>query len=999
MAGLALLIAGAILAQAQLPGLWTPLPPVPLPAGTGLADHSATLLADGTILIAGGESAEITPIATGAPGLSAANLYQPSQNGWFPLPNMASDRASHGAAVLANGTSVLVAGGYNMATTVAIANLGGGGNCGLQGPSGGAGADLGFGSTNAELFDETTFGWTVVASMNSPRAEFTLVRLPDGRILAPAGSWKDQTAEIFDPTANTWSFTGGMNAQRAGAATTRLFDGRVFVAGGNFGYNVGGIAINCPTDAEVYDPSTNSWSGAGGMSKNHYHATATEVRVADGTRRVLVAGGFDGDDSNLAVLQTTELWDPSTNSFTQAAPMLSPRAFHTATLLPSGQVLVTGGVGGVNTRIPLNTTEIYDPVANTWTAAQNLSVARVGHTATLELGPGPTKVVVVGGISINASNIAEFVSSAELFQPTPISSNVSLFPTQTLSGTFNESSCSNPGVQAFVTSGTGIGTPTGQVSFTDGGTPVGTLALVNGGALLNVPPLSLGTHTLQATYNGDSAFTAATSQVLTQQVVPPPVQVTGPPTSNLGSVVTLVAAVPEGATSPFNFTWTPPSGTLLSPTCPTPTYCGVPPSLGPNVFTVTGTDATGCHLATGSFTVNVLPTHFGISVPSSVVAGVPFNLTLTALDSSNRVDTTYTGSAHFTSTDPLALPAPDYTFFPADAGVHIFLATLKTVGTQTITATDTAFASITGTSGPIQVNAPPPDFSLKATSPITVKVGGFENATITVTSLNAFNSPVTLSTSNLPSGVTTTFSANPITPPSGGSASSTLTVTIGPSVTPTTFTFTVTGTSGALTHSAQITVAVTATPVGVAAVIANMAATTTCIDNSGVSNALSSKLSAAQSSISAGDVQSAINTLTALKNQIQAQAAKHIATSCSTGGVSYNPASTLLIDVQNLIDTTRTNSIADPITGYVLDPNGVPVSGAIVSLLDSGGNTMATAATDVTGFYYFATTGVLSVTTNYSVQVTGFAGFTVATPSAQPFTWQGTGLTFSFSVN
>jgi len=176
---------------------------------------------------------------------------------------------------------------------------------------------------------------------------------------------------------------------------------------------------------------------------------------------------------------------------------------------------------------------------------------------------------------------------------------------------------------------------------------------------------------------------------------------------------------------------------------------------------------------------------------------------------------------------------------------------------------------------------------------------------------------------------------------------------------------------------------------------------TGCIDNSGIGNALTSKLSTAQSYINAGDPLDAINTLTALKNQLSAQSGKHIAASCSIGRVTFNPATTLLQDVQSLIDSLRVGTLPDPITGYVVNSNGVGIPGTSVTMLSSGGTVVATATTDITGFYYFATTGgVLAVNANYTIEVSGFpGGFTSSTPAASTFTWGGSGLTFNFALN
>jgi len=159
-----------------------------------------------------------------------------------------------------------------------------------------------------------------------------------------------------------------------------------------------------------------------------------------------------------------------------------------------------------------------------------------------------------------------------------------------------------------------------------------------------------------------------------------------------------------------------------------------------------------------------------------------------------------------------------------------------------------------------------------------------------------------------------------------------------------------------------------------------------CIDNSGIGNALTSKLSAAQAAISAGDIQTAVNILTALKSQLQAQSGKHIATSCTT---------VLLIDVQSLIDSLKVGITPNPVTGYVVNSSGLGLSGATVSIV-SAGNTVATATTDITGFYFFPTTGVLSPGSTYTVAVVALpAGFTTSTPAFQTFMWGGTAIMLS----
>src|SRR5262249_42800956 len=91
--------------------------------------------------------------------------------------------------------------------------------------------------------------------------------------------------------------------------------------------------------------------------------------------------------------------------------------------------------------------------------------------------------------------------------------------------------------------------------------------------------------------------------------------------------------------------------------------------------------------------------------PSATTAGVVQSLTLTARDAYGNVATAYTGTVHFTSSDAKAVLPADYTFSTGDNGVHTFSASLRTAGTQSLTATDTANATLTASQTGISVVA------------------------------------------------------------------------------------------------------------------------------------------------------------------------------------------------------------------------------------------------------------------------------------------------------
>lgn len=288
------------------------------------------------------------------------------------------------------------------------------------------------------------------------------------------------------------------------------------------------------------------------------------------------------------------------------------------------------------------------------------------------------------------------------------------------------------------------------------------------------------------------------------------------------------------------------------------------------------------------------------------------------------------------------------------------------------------------------------DFSIGpiSPSPITVASGGSSSATVPVTSISGFNSLVTLGISDAPAGVTATLNQTSVTPAANATDTSTmLTVSVGSSF------------DSATTTS------------NIATLIANLLASG-CIDNSGIANALTSKLSAAQASINGGMIKPAINTLTAFKSQVKAQAGKHIGTSCTatftllvTGQAfgtthlaaanvsvtSLNAASILTADASSLISQLSLVSSGDPITGFVLN-SGLGVNGATVTILN-GSSPVFAANTDSTGFYYFPDTNLLTNGVTYTIQVTGLAGFSVSTPTSQSFTWMGKGMAFNFSLN
>ncbi|HEU5181146.1 MAG TPA: choice-of-anchor Q domain-containing protein, partial [Candidatus Polarisedimenticolia bacterium] len=282
-----------------------------------------------------------------------------------------------------------------------------------------------------------------------------------------------------------------------------------------------------------------------------------------------------------------------------------------------------------------------------------------------------------------------------------------------------------------------------------------------------------------------------------------------------------------------------------------------------------------------------------------------------------------------------------------------------------------------------------PDFTFSAIAPLTLPVGGSGSRTVTVNANATFSQAVALSASQLPGGASASLTPTPVTPPFSGSAGSQLSLQLGPSVQPGSYILNVVGTAGLLTHAAPVSLTVQASPASVGQVIGTLG-TLGCIDNSGIVNAFTAKLAQAQAAIDAGDQQTAINLLSALLQQLQAQAGKHLHASCVDGqGNTFDPVQTLINDVNALLAGLGASLKANPVMGMVVSANNVEVVGATVSLLSASKTVILSATTDATGFYVFPKITALRFGTTYTVKVTVPKGFKSSTPASPSFTWSG----------
>jgi RHS repeat-associated protein len=207
---------------------------------------------------------------------------------------------------------------------------------------------------------------------------------------------------VLDPR---WTSTMTMNAKRQGHTATLLSTGKVLVVGGSDGTN----ALNT---AELFDPATGTWTPTATFTGPRQLHTAVQLGTNSNTTtsgKVLVAGGWSGGTTTSgAAVNTALLYNVATGAWTAAAALNAARAMHTATVLPSGQVLVAGGMS--DTATVLNTAALYNPTtgAGTWTATGAMAIKARFHTATLmpTTGPFANKVVVVGGNTGGTTSMA-----------------------------------------------------------------------------------------------------------------------------------------------------------------------------------------------------------------------------------------------------------------------------------------------------------------------------------------------------------------------------------------------------------------------------------------------------------------------------------------------------------------------------------------------------------------------------------------------------------------
>jgi hypothetical protein len=310
------------------------------------AGHTATLLSNGKVLVAGGPD-------------SSAELYDPSTGKFTTIGgSMTEARKNHAAVLLSDGKVLIVGptdataelydpaigmfaatGSMTTPRTQPVATLLNSGKVLVVGGNAAA-ADL-----SAELYDPVTGRFTATGSMTTPRTNPTATLLSNGSVLVAGGAGTSHimSAELYDPAAGTFSATGSMTVARTNHAAIRLQDGTVLIVG-------------TEATADVYDPVSGTFTAVGNPLQPAFGYTLSlrsdgSALVTGGftaqslyTRRVFFGHAYCGRLPFPISSATVEWFAPESEGFTRAGDAVSSRdGGHTATMLGDGSILVVGG--------------------------------------------------------------------------------------------------------------------------------------------------------------------------------------------------------------------------------------------------------------------------------------------------------------------------------------------------------------------------------------------------------------------------------------------------------------------------------------------------------------------------------------------------------------------------------------------------------------------------------------------------------------------------------
>ncbi|MFC1582024.1 kelch repeat-containing protein [Planctomycetota bacterium] len=351
--------------------------------GTTRFFHQAVLLQDGKVLLCGGvANGDLMVKDSGFRGvapLSSAELYDPYSRSVKSVGSMTKGRLLHSAALLPSG-KVLICGGAIGATAIGQPVM----------------------DNSAEIYDPASESFTSTGLMLTQRGQTSITVIKDatspiyGQAIV-AGGAHSELAERYNEITGQFEATahGVIGDRFIGSVATALSSGNVLITGGqtdeyyNGNTKVPGLFLH---SAEEYNSSAIRFERTSGdLQDNRRHHTATLMQDDS----VLITGG----ENETGGLSGAEIYDPVNKYFSQTADMLQSRYKHTATLLLDGRVFVCGGA---NVGVSLESCEIYNPVSGFFVGVPSMNVGRYDHTASL-LPNG--WVLVTGGEGIDSTSV------------------------------------------------------------------------------------------------------------------------------------------------------------------------------------------------------------------------------------------------------------------------------------------------------------------------------------------------------------------------------------------------------------------------------------------------------------------------------------------------------------------------------------------------------------------------------------------------------------------
>jgi hypothetical protein len=369
--------------------------------------HTATLLPNGMVLVAGG-----VPVTwPDAPVLASAELYDPATGIFTATGSMTTGRAQHSATLLADGRVLIAGGTGDRSTETYDPSVGAFTSTGdtISQPYPAASATLlqdgrVFIATypTAQIYDPLSSAFSATAAYAGPAPAFlgSSTLLADGRILLtgginicfealcadPGSGW----AELYDPAANTFTLAGDMQWWNNRYIAILLANGKVLFVGNR-------TNDGAPAPAQLFDPGDRTFGAIGNASASHFDGGAATL-LPDAT--VLITGGMLPDGRGQTV---ADRYAPESGAFTSTGSTITDRMYHTSTLLPDGTVLAAGGY--IQGPSATSCAELYRPVALTPTP--RLFPGAIWNAATGQIASSQSPAVAGDVLSIYTTSLVE----------------------------------------------------------------------------------------------------------------------------------------------------------------------------------------------------------------------------------------------------------------------------------------------------------------------------------------------------------------------------------------------------------------------------------------------------------------------------------------------------------------------------------------------------------------------------------------------------------------